>query len=87
MASALLRHALKPISGLAWKPLNFSKQGTASVLASKKVEEEALPGYVATRYYPVRIVVVDVVDVVVVVGAVLVCNKLVHSHEDKKCRD
>jgi serine/threonine-protein kinase SRPK3 len=55
MASALLRHALKPIRGLVWKPLNLSKQGSASVIASEKVEEEALPGYVATRYYPVRI--------------------------------
>jgi serine/threonine-protein kinase SRPK3 len=35
--------------------LNFSKEETISIPLSEKVEEEAIPGYAATRYYPVRI--------------------------------
>lgn len=31
------------------------KGGTVSIPTSEKVEEETIPGYVATRYYPVRI--------------------------------
>jgi serine/threonine-protein kinase SRPK3 len=55
MASSLLRRAWKPFQRLAWKPLVSPKQGTILIPASEKVEEETLPGYVATRYYPVRI--------------------------------
>jgi serine/threonine-protein kinase SRPK3 len=53
--SSLLHRAWKPFQRLAWKPLVFLKQGNASIPASEKIEEETLPGYVATRYYPVRI--------------------------------
>jgi len=31
------------------------KRGTVSIPTSEKVEEETIPGYFATRYYPVRI--------------------------------
>jgi serine/threonine-protein kinase SRPK3 len=55
MASSLLRRAWKPFQRLAWKPLVSPKQGTILIPASEKAEEETLPGYVATRYYPVRI--------------------------------
>jgi serine/threonine-protein kinase SRPK3 len=55
MASSLLRRAWKPFQRLAWKPLVFPKQGTILIPASEKAEEETLPGYVPTRYYPVRI--------------------------------
>jgi len=55
MASSPLSRALKPLRRLAWKPLIFPKKGTVSIPTSEKVEEETIPGYVTTRYYPVRI--------------------------------
>jgi hypothetical protein len=55
MVSSLLRRAWKSIHRLTWKPLAFPKEGIASISASEKIEEETIPGYVATRYYPVRI--------------------------------
>lgn len=55
MSSTLLRCAWKSIHRLAWKPLVFPNQGIASIPANEKVEEETIPGYVATRYYPARI--------------------------------
>ncbi|KAF2719936.1 kinase-like protein [Polychaeton citri CBS 116435] len=45
----------KSLRRLAWKPLVFLKEGTVSIPASEKIEEEAILGYVATHYYPVRI--------------------------------
>ncbi|KAF3001346.1 hypothetical protein E8E13_006048 [Curvularia kusanoi] len=38
-----------------WEPLTFSSTRFAPISADNKVEEENLPGYVASRYYPVRI--------------------------------
>lgn len=55
MAPSLLHRAWKSIHRLAWKPLIFPKEGIASIPAGVKVEEETIPGYVATHYYPVRI--------------------------------
>ena len=55
MASSLLHRAWKSVHRLAWKPLVFPKEGIVSIPASEKIEEETIPGYVATRYYPVRI--------------------------------
>lgn len=55
MASSLVHRAWKSLHRLAWKPLVFPKEGTVLIPAHEKVEEEAIPGYVATRYYPVRI--------------------------------
>ncbi|KAG6001484.1 hypothetical protein E4U21_004292 [Claviceps maximensis] len=55
MASSLIQRAWKPVFRHAWKPLVFPKEGTISIPVSEKVEEEAIPGYVAARYYPVRI--------------------------------
>lgn len=55
MASSLLYRAWKPLRRLAWKPLVFPKEGTVSIPVSEQVEEEAIPGYLATRYYPVRV--------------------------------
>lgn len=40
---------------MAYKPLVFPKEGIPSIPASEKVEEEDIPGYNATRYYPARI--------------------------------
>ena len=39
----------------SWKPLAFPSDGFARISADVKVEEETTPGYVASRYYPVRI--------------------------------
>lgn len=55
MASLLLRRAWRSIYRPAWMPLIFPREGTVSIPASEKVEEEAIPGYLAKRYYPVRI--------------------------------
>jgi serine/threonine-protein kinase SRPK3 len=55
MSSLLLRRAWKSIHRLAWQPLVFPKTGTLPIPTSEKVEEETIPEYVATRYYPVRI--------------------------------
>ena len=38
-----------------WKPLNFSNLAYTRIAAQQKIEEETLPDYVASRYYPVRI--------------------------------
>ncbi|KAK7704989.1 hypothetical protein SLS57_010272 [Botryosphaeria dothidea] len=39
----------------AWKPLVFPNKGFVPIPADKKVEEETLPDFIASRYYPVRI--------------------------------
>jgi serine/threonine-protein kinase SRPK3 len=41
--------------GRTWKPLNFSNPTFVRIPASQKIEEETIPDYVASRYYPVRI--------------------------------
>lgn len=38
-----------------WKPLVFFKDTFARVPIEQKLEEEALPDYLASRYYPARI--------------------------------
>lgn len=55
MTSSLLHRAWKSVHRLAWKPLVFPKEGIVSIAAGEKIEEETIPEYVATRYYPVRI--------------------------------
>lgn len=52
---SLFRRSLKSFCGRAWKPLTFPNEGFVSISTDKKVEEETLPDYVASRYYPVRI--------------------------------
>ncbi|EGP91784.1 unnamed protein product [Zymoseptoria tritici ST99CH_3D7] len=47
MWNPLLRHA--------WKPLLFPTKGVPFLPAESRIEEETIPGYVASRYYPVRI--------------------------------
>lgn len=51
--SSLLRRL--PIFGRPWKPLDFSNTNFPRISSAQKIEEETLPGYVASRYYPVRI--------------------------------
>lgn len=53
--ASLFRHALKSIRRTTYKPLVFPKEGIPLVPAGEKVEEETLPKYATTRYYPVRI--------------------------------
>ncbi|KAJ5591843.1 kinase-like protein [Penicillium hispanicum] len=53
MLSSLLRSL--PQLGRTWKPLNFSNSNFVRISASQKIEEETIPGYIASRYYPTRI--------------------------------
>ncbi|KAE8160440.1 kinase-like domain-containing protein [Aspergillus tamarii] len=39
----------------AWKPLNFSNPNFGRISPSQTIEEENLPDYIASRYYPTRI--------------------------------
>lgn len=55
MALSLFRRALKPLHRLAWRPLVFPRDGIVPIPVDQKIEEETIPGYVATWYYPVRI--------------------------------
>lgn len=44
-----------PLLGRRWTPLNFSNPNFVRILVSQAVEEETIPGYVASRYYPTKI--------------------------------
>ncbi|KAB8207555.1 kinase-like domain-containing protein [Aspergillus parasiticus] len=55
MLSWLLRSLPRLPLGRTWKPLNFSNPNFGRISASQKVEEETLPGYIASRYCPTRI--------------------------------
>lgn len=44
-----------PRLGRSWKPLDFSSSNFIRIPGSQKVEEETIPDYVASRYYPVRL--------------------------------
>jgi hypothetical protein len=52
---SLVKRAWRPLFGRAWKPLVFRDDNFVPLPADTKVEEETLPDYVASRYYPVRI--------------------------------
>ncbi|GIK01528.1 hypothetical protein Aspvir_005566 [Aspergillus viridinutans] len=41
--------------GRTWKPREFSNPNFVRIPASQKIEEETIPDYVASRYYPARI--------------------------------
>ncbi|KAG6062017.1 hypothetical protein E4U32_002699 [Claviceps aff. humidiphila group G2b] len=55
MATSLFRRWLKTLSGRAWKPLAFPSNGFYVMPADEKFEEETIPGYKSSDYYPVRI--------------------------------
>ena len=38
-----------------WKPVNFSNSNFVQIPEWHKIEEENLPGYIASQYYPTRI--------------------------------
>ncbi|CCE31542.1 uncharacterized protein CPUR_05395 [Claviceps purpurea 20.1] len=40
---------------LAWKPLAFPIEGFAVIPADERIEEETLPNYATSQYYPVTI--------------------------------
>ncbi|RAL04616.1 kinase-like protein [Aspergillus ibericus CBS 121593] len=54
MLSSLLRSFPRRL-GRTWKPLDFSNPSYARIPVTQKIEEETMPGYVASRYYPARI--------------------------------
>ncbi|KAG6242750.1 hypothetical protein E4U25_003057 [Claviceps purpurea] len=51
----ILGRSWKTLFGLAWKPLAFRSEGFALISADEKIEEETLPDYVASRFYPVKV--------------------------------
>lgn len=53
MLSSLLRSL--PRLGRRWKPLGFSNTNFVQIPEYHKIEEETLPDYVASHYYPTRI--------------------------------
>lgn len=53
MALSFLRQLSR--YGLSWKPLQFTNSNFTRIPASQKIEEETIPDYVASRYYPTRI--------------------------------
>lgn len=53
MLSSLLRSL--PRLGRRWKPLNFSNPNFVRLADGYKIEEETLPDYIASQYYPTRI--------------------------------
>lgn len=44
-----------PRLGRSWNPLNFATSDFVRIPAAQKIEEETIPDYVASRYYPVRL--------------------------------
>ncbi|KAG5987988.1 hypothetical protein E4U52_006996, partial [Claviceps spartinae] len=55
MATSLFRRSFKTLSGRAWKPLAFPSNGFYVIPADEKFEEETIPGYNSSDYYPVTI--------------------------------
>ncbi|KAG6050775.1 hypothetical protein E4U33_000674 [Claviceps sp. LM78 group G4] len=52
---SLFSRLWKPLFSRAWKPLAFPSEGFPLLPVDEKIEEELLPTYVASRYYPVKI--------------------------------
>jgi serine/threonine-protein kinase SRPK3 len=52
---SLLSSSWRPLFSRAWKPLAFPREGFVAIPADQKVEEETLPHYAASQYYPVQI--------------------------------
>ncbi|KAG6175631.1 hypothetical protein E4U27_006036 [Claviceps purpurea] len=55
MAASPFRRSWKSLFSRKWKPLAFPSKGFAVVPTDEKIEEETLPNYVASRFYPVKI--------------------------------
>ncbi|KAF2848890.1 kinase-like protein [Plenodomus tracheiphilus IPT5] len=52
---SLFSRSWKPVFSRAWKPIVFPSGSVVPILGDTKIEEETLPDYVASRYYPVHI--------------------------------
>ncbi|KAG6099015.1 hypothetical protein E4U31_004583 [Claviceps sp. LM219 group G6] len=55
MAASPFRRSWKSLFSRTWKPLTFPSKGFPVVPTDEKIEEETLPNYVASRFYPVKI--------------------------------
>ena len=55
MISSLLRSIPRLRLQQTWKPLNFSNPNVSRIPTSQTLEEETLPDYMASRYYPTQI--------------------------------
>ncbi|KAG6170321.1 hypothetical protein E4U51_000956 [Claviceps purpurea] len=61
MATSILRRSghmqafCQVANRLAWKPLAFPIEGFAVIPADERIEEETLPNYATSQYYPVTI--------------------------------
>ncbi|RAL12540.1 kinase-like protein [Aspergillus homomorphus CBS 101889] len=53
MLTSLIRSL--PQLGRKWKPLNFSNPNFVRIPVTQKLEEQTMPDYVASRYYPAKI--------------------------------
>jgi serine/threonine-protein kinase SRPK3 len=52
---SVLRQCWKQLFRPCWRPLTFPNEGFVSIPAHAKIDEETLPNYVASHFYPVRI--------------------------------
>jgi len=50
-----LRRSWNSLFRRPWAPLTFPNKGFVSISADAKIEEETLPDYNASHFYPVRI--------------------------------
>ncbi|KAG5969433.1 hypothetical protein E4U56_008335 [Claviceps arundinis] len=55
MAASPFRRSWKSLFSITWKPLAFPSKGFPVIPTDEKIEEETLPNYVASRFYPVKI--------------------------------
>ena len=52
---SILRRSWRPLFRHSWGPLTFPVGNFISIPSEPKIEEETLPDYVASHFYPVRI--------------------------------
>ncbi|KAL4959021.1 kinase-like domain-containing protein [Aspergillus stella-maris] len=55
MTSSLLRFLPRSPLRQKWPPLNFNNPNYGVIHPDLKIEEETVPGYIASRYYPMKI--------------------------------
>ncbi|RDW90045.1 uncharacterized protein DSM5745_01820 [Aspergillus mulundensis] len=55
MRPSILRFLSRLSPWPKWKPLDFSNPNFGIIAPGQRVEEETIPGYLASRYYPTRI--------------------------------
>ncbi|GIZ36626.1 hypothetical protein CKM354_000009600 [Cercospora kikuchii] len=52
---SILRRLWSPLFGRPWKPLEFPKNGFLPITLDSTIDEESLPDYVPSHFYPIRI--------------------------------